>query len=153
MKKHSLIILLFLAGSVFAGDLEGIKVLSFVHVVSDKEDASVPAGKCVITGVVYYEEMAGPDLYVNKHCDSIVSAVCRVGEGQQQRVSGDGSFRVTVDTLEKYMSFMGSGPAADLFETIYLEHYAFKSGHRIELAVYLPLKARQMMIEVDNPVI
>ncbi|MCE3297016.1 MAG: hypothetical protein K0R65_2730 [Crocinitomicaceae bacterium] len=152
--KHILILaFLLFAGQSYAGDFEGLKSLSFVHVISDVVDKSVPKGKCLITGIVYYEEQMDPYSYVSRPCDSLVSAFYKVGEGEQLKVKKNGSFSVTVDTVQKYMSFMAAGSQAELFETIYLEHYPFKSGHRIELAVYLPLKARQMMIEVDKPVI
>jgi hypothetical protein len=154
MKNAILSSFLLITAYCFAGEDESEgKSLSFVHLLSDKADASVPAGKCLITGTVYYEEQMDPYTYINKPCDSIVSAFYRVGEGKQMRVKRDGSFSVTVDTLEKYMSFIDSDPETDLYELIYLEHYPFKSGHRIEIAVYLPLKVRQMVIEVDKPVI
>lgn len=154
MKNAILSAFILLTACCFAGEDESEgKSLSFVHVLSDKEDASVPAGKCIVTGIVYYEEQLDPYTYINKPCDSLVSAFYRVGEGKHGRVKRDGSFRVTVDTLEKYMSFTDSDPETDLYEIIYLEHYPFKSGHRVEIAVYLPLKVRQMLIEVDKPVI
>ncbi len=154
MKNHILVVFVFLAGKFFAADMK--ESLSFVHVVSDQPDASVPKGKCLITGIVYYEEQSGQYNFLNKACDSLVSAFYSAGKGKQEKVDGKGAFRILVDTSERYLTFEASMPgqvASEIFETIYLEHYPFGSGHRIELAVYLPLKSRHMMIEVDKPVI
>ena len=40
-----------------------------------------------------------------------------------------------------------------MLEEIYFENYNFKSQHKIEIAIYLPLKNRKYEIMVDKPVI
>lgn len=125
----------------------------FVRVLSDKEDASVPRGKTLVTGKVYFEAQTDPYTYEYKLCDSVYPALYRVGEGKPYRIERNGSFSVMISASEKYLAFTGNDPGSDLFETVYLENYTFQGGHRLEIEVYLPLKSHGVEINVDKPVI
>jgi hypothetical protein len=124
-----------------------------VKVLSDTIDASVPAGKTLIVGKVYFDAQMDPYTYEYRLCDSSHSAFYKVGEGKKRRVDRNGSFSVMIDASEKYLTFTYKGAEADLFETIYLENYPFQGGHRLEIEVQLPLKSHRMDIIVDKPVI
>jgi hypothetical protein len=104
------------------------------EIISDTVDANVPAGKCLITGVITYNE------------ESINEA--NIFSESAKLVNSDklGRFRILVDTADTYLVIEKKNiPSA------YVEYYKFQSQHHIDLKVFIPEPSSIIM--VDKPVI
>ena len=126
-----------------------------VSVISDSLDLSIPTGKCNVFGKVYYE-VEYPN-YSSEFilCDEKHTAFYKNEKTKFKKINSNGTFETTIDTSIQFFLFKDKFSETEIsfLNEIYFENYSFKSQHRIEIAIYLPLKSKQYPITVDKPVI
>lgn len=136
------------------GDLSEKGLFQQVVVNSDVEDLSIPKGKCLIKGKVYVEvdlDGMGTQFVL---CDSVRTAYFLKSKSDfYNKINKNGQFEIKLDTSTTFLLFMQSKAKVSLYEDIYFENYTFKSQHKINISVYIPLKSSHQEIMVDKPVI
>lgn len=123
MRFLVVIILLSFSSLMFAGEGKYRKSLE-VQILSDEFDSKVPAGKCKVTGEVYFQGKLVKD-----------AEVCSYKGKECVLTDKKGEFSIIIDTSEinVYASIIGA-------KTSYLGNYSFKSQHHLKLRFYIEEK-------------
>lgn len=134
---------------------EGKRIFNQILIISDTIDQNISTGKCVIFGKVYFETETEPTVSEFVLCNNKNSAYYKNDRNKFKKINSDGSFEIKIDTSIQYLKFKNKlgDKEFSLLEDIYFENYKFKSQHKIEIAVYLPLKSKQYNLIIDKPVI
>ncbi len=130
-------------------------IFTQVSVISDSLDLSIPEGKCIVFGKVYFE--VEPEPYSSEFliCDKTHTAFYKNDNNKFKKINSDGTFEAIIDTSIQFFLFKDklSETEISFLNEIYFENFKFQSQHKVEIAVYLPLKSKQYQITVDKPVI
>lgn len=100
-------------------------------IISDTLDENIPEGKCLITGVVTFNEETVNEATVkayNYNEATIESTMTMLVNSNKL-----GKIRMTVDTATYFLTAVKSGTGV-----AYVEGVKFKSQHHIEIEIYLP---------------
>ncbi len=126
-----------------------------VSVISDSLDLSIPKGKCKVFGKIYYEVETEPYTSEFILCNEKNAAFYKDDKNKFQKINSDGTFEALIDTNIQFFLFKDklSETEISFLNEIYFENFKFQSQHKVEIAVYLPLKSKQYQITVDKPVI
>lgn len=113
-------------------------------VVSDTFDKDIPAGTCLISGVVTHNDKLVNEAMIKAyHYDS------QSGSSKMSLLVNSnkiGKIRMSVDTAVHFLTAWKPGTG-----TVYVEGVKFKSQHHIVLEIYLP--EEEEMIMVEKPVV
>lgn len=156
MKSFFSLIFILTTWSSFAknGDIKESRIYRQVIVNSDVEDLSLPKGKCLIKGKVFYEVEMDP--YSTTDFILATAAVQFIYDVDGKKIGSTnavGEFEVLVNESTKYLLFSKKEDKDSLYEKIYFENHDFKSQHALDISVFIPLKYSSRNIMVDKPVI
>ena len=155
MKVIFSVILTFLTFSVLAtkGEIKESRFFKQVIVNSDVEDLSIAKGKCLIKGKVLYEVEMDPYTTDFILASELVQFIYDVNGKKIGTTNALGEFEVLVNESTNYLLFYKKEDKDSLYEKIYFENYEFRSQHKLEISVFVPLKFTNRNIMVDKPVI
>lgn len=143
MTKIKPFLLVVLMLSAFLAQAKIPEYVPPFKIISDTLDPDVAPGKCLITGVVNYNEQPVNEATIKAYNYDKVSYQSEMTLLVNSNKLGN--IRMLVDTSTYYLTAWKPGTG-----TAYVEGVKFKSGHHIIIEIYLP---DEMMDVVEKPVI
>lgn len=134
---------LLLFSVVFLANAKSPEYVPPFKIISDTLDENIPEGKCLITGVVTYNEQTVNEATVkayNYNKSTLESTMTLLVNSNKL-----GKIRMTVDSSTYFLTAVKSGTGV-----AYVEGVKFKSQHHIEIEIYLPDEGIQV---AEKPVI
>ncbi|CAG5077943.1 hypothetical protein CRYO30217_00522 [Parvicella tangerina] len=140
IKKSLFLLLLFVALGFQSKSPEYVPPFK---IISDTIDKSVPADKCLVTGVVTYNEKTVNEATVKAYDYDEASGYTQM----TLLVNSDklGRIRMSVDSSTFFLTAWKPGTG-----TAYIEGVKFKGGHHIVMEIYLPDEEMEV---VEKPVV
>lgn len=111
-------------------------------IISDEFDESIPAGKCLVTGVVLHEGQSINEANIQSYFYDGYNTEASIAVNSNKL----GKYRMLLDTAIYYYTVAKSG-----LGYAYVEGVKFKSQHKMEIEVYVP--SEDEMIMVEKPVV